>query len=87
MQVNELPDHIRHSSIFDAADLASLAKENAIPFIDPAFYDDRLKNIVQYYSINPDEMEREVQLYAKELLNSGNISQAWQVLLSCAEGH
>ena len=83
MDLNELPAHIQQSSIFDAADLASLASEDTIPFIDPAFYDDRLKNIVQYYSINPEEMEREVQLYAKELLNAGNISQAWQVLLSC----
>ena len=83
MQIEELPESIRLSTILNADDCRLLASESSLPLIDPAFYDDRLKNIVQYYSINPEEMEREVQLYAKELLNSGNISQAWQVLLSC----
>ena len=51
-------------------------------FIDPAFNDDRLKNIIQYYSINPDEMEKELHIYAKELLDAGKVNEAWQVLLS-----
>lgn len=46
------------------------------------FEDDRLKNIIQYYSINPDEMEKELHLYAKELLEKRKVDEAWQVLLS-----
>ena len=53
-----------------------------IPNIDPSFTDDRLKNIVQYYSINPQEMEKELHIYAAELLNEGKIDAAWQILLS-----
>ena len=41
-----------------------------------------LKNIIQYYSINPDEMERELHMHAKNLLDEGLVNEAWQVLLA-----
>ena len=52
-----------------------------MPVIDPAFEDDHAKQIVQYYNLNPDDMEKELHLYAKKLLAEGKINQAWQVLL------
>jgi hypothetical protein len=52
-----------------------------MPVIDPAYEDDGLKQIIQYYSINPDEMERELHLYAKKLLQQHKVEEAWQVLL------
>lgn len=59
-----------------------LANVNEEPPVDATFEDDRLKNIIQYYSISPDEMETELHLYAKELLDSGKVYEAWQVLLT-----
>lgn len=59
-----------------------LLEQPSVPFIDPAFEDDRLKNIFQYYSIDPEEMESELHRYSKELLDQGKAEQAWQVLLS-----
>jgi hypothetical protein len=53
-----------------------------MPVIDPSFDDDKLKNIFQYYSFSPNEMEMELHLYAKQLLDKGEVQQAWQVLLS-----
>ena len=53
-----------------------------MPLIQPSFEDDTLKNIIQYYSINPEEMESELHLYAKQLLEKGQLEAAWQVLLS-----
>jgi len=53
-----------------------------IPFIDPAFEDDKLKNIFEYFAVNPDDMENELHHYAKELLDKGKVSEAWQVLLA-----
>ena len=53
-----------------------------MPFINPAFADDKLKNIIQYYSINPEEMDKELHSYAKELLDVGKVDDAWQVLLA-----
>lgn len=80
--IDALPEPIRNSSILTGNNLGQLANVTGLPTIDPAFYDNKLKNIFQYYSINPIEMERELHLYAKELLNNGQVAEAWQVLLS-----
>lgn len=79
-----LPASIKNSKLLTGNDLAQLANVHELPAIDPSFHDDKLKNIVQYYSINPDEMEKELHTYAKELLCQGKTHQAWQVLLSGA---
>ncbi len=80
--IDTLPLSIRESKILTGNNLGQLANVNEIPFVDPAFDDDTLKNIIQYYSINPDEMEKELHLYAKELLCAGKVNEAWQILLT-----
>ena len=80
--VDALPEHIRNSTILTGNHLGQLGNTPELPVVDPAFNDDRLKNIFQYYSINPEEMEKELHRYAKELLNEGRVTQAWQVLLT-----
>ena len=80
--VDALPESIRISRILTGNNLGQLANEKEIPFVDPAFYDERLKNIILYYSINPEEMDKELHKYAKELLDGGKLKEAWQVLLA-----
>ena len=80
--IDALPDAIRNSKILTGNDLGMLANVSVIPNVDPAFSDDRLKQIFQYYSVSPDEMERELHRYAHELLEQRNEASAWQVLLS-----
>ncbi|MBL0181135.1 MAG: flavin reductase family protein [Chitinophagaceae bacterium] len=80
--VDALPESIRQSNILTANNLGQLANVNEMPFIDPGFTDDKLKNIIQYYSINPDEMDKELHTYAKELLDAGKVNEAWQILLA-----
>ncbi len=80
--VDALPSSIRNSNILTGNNLGQLGNVHEMPFVDPAFYDDRLKNIIQYYSLNPDDMEKELHLYAKELLAAGKVTEAWQVLLA-----
>jgi flavin reductase (DIM6/NTAB) family NADH-FMN oxidoreductase RutF len=80
--VDALPVHIRNSSILSGNDLGQLANVHDLPVIEPSFDDPHLKQIIQYYSINPDEMEKELQLYAKKLLANGQVQEAWQVLLA-----
>jgi len=80
--VDALPEDIRNSKILTGNNLGQLANVNEMPFIDPAFNDDKLKNIIQYYSINPAEMDEELHRYAKELLDAGKVHEAWQVLLA-----
>lgn len=82
--VDALPDSIRNSKILSGNDLGQLANVHEMPFIDAAFEDDNLKSIIQYYSLNPDDMENELHIYAKKLLAAGKIKEAWQVLLASA---
>lgn len=81
---DELPESIRNSKILSGNDLAQLANVKHIPDVDANYEDDHLKNIFQYYSLNPDEMEKELHEYAKKLLTENKIDEAWQVLLAQA---
>lgn len=80
--VDVLPAHIRSSNILSGNNLGQLGNVHEMPVIDPAFHDDTLKNIFQYYSVNPDEMEKELHTYAKQLLDQGKVQEAWQILLA-----
>jgi hypothetical protein len=80
--VDALPEGIRNSKLLSGNHLGLLGNVQELPTINPAFSDDRLKNIIQYYSISPAEMEKELHMYAAELLNAGRVQDAWQVLLS-----
>jgi flavin reductase (DIM6/NTAB) family NADH-FMN oxidoreductase RutF len=80
--VDALPASVRNSTILTGNNLAQLANLTEQPVIDPAFDDDHLKQIVQYYSVDPVEMEKELHSYAKKLLDEGKVNEAWQVLLS-----
>lgn len=80
--IDALPDSIRKSTILTGNHLGQLANVHDMPLIDPSYADDHLKQIVQYYSLNPEEMEKELHLHAKKLLDEGRVGDAWQVLLA-----
>jgi flavin reductase (DIM6/NTAB) family NADH-FMN oxidoreductase RutF len=80
--IDALPEQIKNSKILSGNNLGQLGNVHDLPTVDPAFHDDKLKNIFQYYAVNPDEMEKELHVYAKELLDAGKINEAWQVLLT-----
>lgn len=80
--IDAIPDSIKQSRILTGNHLGQLGNVHELPLIDPAFHDDRLKNIIQYFSINPNEMEQELHQYAAELLQQDKVYEAWQILLS-----
>jgi len=80
--VDALPENIRNSKILTGNNLGQLANIHEPALVDPAFEDEKLKNIILYYSCDPEEMERELHFYAKELLEAGKVKEAWQVLLA-----
>jgi len=84
MGFDALPGSIRNSSVLTGNQLAQLANTTGIPDIDPTYDDAHVKQIVQYYSISPDEMERELHTHAASLLDQHKIAEAWQVLLAGA---
>ena len=81
---DNLPESILNSHILTGNQLGQLANVNELPTIDPSFEDEKLKQIFQYYSLSPDEMEKELHLYAADLLSHNKVKEAWQVLLSLA---
>ena len=80
--VDALPSTIRNSRLLTGNELGQLGNVHTLPDIDPAFEDDHLKQIILYYSLNPEEMEKELHTYAKKLLVAGKVQEAWQVLLA-----
>lgn len=78
----QLPNNVSNSNILTKEEKQQLANVAELPAVDPAFEDDKLKNIFQYYSLVPDEMDVEVHKYASELLIQQKVNEAWQVLLS-----
>ncbi len=79
--IDSLPEGIRNSRYLTGNQLGQLANVNEMPVVLPSFDDEHMKNIIQYYSINPAEMEKEAHSYAARLLDQGKVEEAWQVLL------
>jgi len=77
-----LPESIRNSKILTGNQLGQLANVHEMPVVQPSFDDGHLKNIIQYFSVDPDEMEKELHQYAGKLLEDGKVDEAWQVLLA-----
>lgn len=80
--VDALPASIRGSGILTGNNLGQLANVHDLPVVDTTFHDEKLQSIIQYYAVNPSEMEKVVHQYAKELLDAGKVHEAWQVLLA-----
>lgn len=79
---DNLPENIRNSKILTGNHLAQLANVNELPVVNASFEDEKLKSIIQYFSINPAEMDLELQKYAAALIDEGKVTEAWQVLLA-----
>jgi flavin reductase (DIM6/NTAB) family NADH-FMN oxidoreductase RutF len=80
--IDALPESVRFSKFLTGNHLGQLANVHELPVIEPSFDDNHLRNIIQYYSVNPDEMEKELHQYAARLLENGKVYEAWQVLLA-----
>lgn len=80
--VDALPESIRRSRYLTGNDLGMLANVTEMPTVQASFNDNHLKQIVQYYAVNPDDMEKELHQYAARLLQQNRVEDAWQVLLA-----
>ena len=79
--IDALPESIRSSKILSGNHLGQLANVHDMPVAEPAYENDDLKQIVQYYNLQPQEMETETHRLAAKLLDEGKTEYAWQVLL------
>lgn len=80
--IEQLPDAVRFSKILTGNHLGQLANVHEYPMVDPNYSDEKLKSIVQYFSLSDEEMEREIHKHAANLLAQGMVKEAWQVLLT-----
>ncbi len=80
--VDALPESIRTSHVLTGNNLGMLGNSSAMPVVAEPFYDDRLSQILRDYDADPRALERELHLYAKELLDAGEVAKAWSVLMA-----
>lgn len=80
--VDRLPAGIRNSKILTGNELGQLANVHEPPVVDAAYHDPHLQQIIQYYSLNPEDLEKELHTHARALLLQGKVADAWQVLLA-----
>lgn len=79
--VDALPAHIRHSKILTGNNLGMLGNCTVIPIVSEDFWDDKLTSILKEYNHDEAAKKDALHQYAKELLDSGDVNKAWQVLL------
>jgi len=80
--INALPERIRNSPVLTGNNLGMLANCTSIPLVSEILYDDRLSEALRSYANNEEEKRHALHQYAKELLDTGDVDKAWQVLLS-----
>lgn len=80
--IDALPDSIRNSKVLTGNNLGLLGNSTSIPLVAGILYDDRLSQIIREYDADAAGKESALHLYAKELLDSGDIDKAWQILLA-----
>ncbi len=84
MGIDQLPSHIRQSSVLTGNNLARLGNTQSLPteaelngFASEPFY----RYLVQTHENNPAEKRRQLHLLAQRLLDEGREQDAWKTLL------
>lgn len=80
--IDALPENIRYSSVLTGNHLGILGNCTEIPIVSEVLYDDRLTQIIKEYDDDEKAKNMALHLYAKDLIDSGELDKAWQVLLS-----
>lgn len=80
--VDQLPEHIRNSSILTGNQLGLLANIEAIPsFENDILEDEQIHTLKSMWEQDQTQLNNELQRYAARLLDEEQIEKAWQVLL------
>lgn len=80
--VDQLPEHIRNSSILTGNQLGLLANIEAIPTLEnDILEDEQINTLKSMWEQDQTQLHNELQRYASRLLDEEQIEKAWQVLL------
>ncbi len=80
--IDALPRNIRNSVLLSGNNLGMLGNCTSIPVVSELIYDDRLTQIMREYAGDEKAKVLAQHQYAKELLDAGDVSKAWHVLLA-----
>ena len=79
--IDALPESVRNSKVLTGNNLGVLGNSTSIPVVSDVLHDDRLTQIIKEYAGDEGAKTASLQLYAKDLLEKGEVDKAWQVLL------
>ena len=80
--VDQLPEHIRNSSILTGNQLGLLANIEVLPELDESTKnDEHIVSLLSMWSEDQVQLNNELQRYAAKFLDDGMVDEAWQVLL------
>ncbi len=82
--VDALPASIRNSTILTGNNLGILGNSTNIPIVAAPLNDDRLLQLLRTYEADKVTLQKELHHYAKEIIESGDVEKAWQILLAGA---
>jgi flavin reductase (DIM6/NTAB) family NADH-FMN oxidoreductase RutF len=80
--IDALPSRIKASKVLTGNHLGMLGNVDILPLISEILYDERLSSIIREYDLDEQGKYNALQIYAKELLDAGDVDKAWQVLLT-----
>jgi flavin reductase (DIM6/NTAB) family NADH-FMN oxidoreductase RutF len=80
--IDALPHEVKNSTILTGNHLGILGNSTSIPVVGEVVYDDRLTQIIKEYDNDHAAKVVALHLYAKELIDHGEVEKAWQVLLA-----
>ncbi len=80
MGIDQLPEAIRTSRVLTGNDLGILGNFETIPTIDSSLLGTGYQHLISHYQ--NDDLKQQLHLLAHELIEKGNVAEAWQVLLA-----
>ena len=81
---DQLPDHVKNSSILSGNDLGRLANVDTLPdknMVQEYGRDRELQNILENWQNNPEQLRYHLHLLAKKHLQKDELEKAWSVIL------
>ncbi|GAB2548140.1 flavin reductase family protein [Rufibacter soli] len=83
--IDQLPAHIRNSTVLTGNNLARLGNTEALPSeasIQEFAREPMFRYLMQTHQQNPKERERQIHLLAQRLLAESQVQEAWKALLT-----
>ncbi len=82
--IDALPESIRNSHILSANNLGQLANVEKLPNseeVEMVNNNSEIRNLIYRLETDPENLEIQLHMKAKQLLDAGNVVEAWMLLL------